>query len=283
MTDVPDILQIMKNKGWDEGAALLQHWMNHPSNDDPERGNPNTDTVTIDWTRGFSRAAKVYEEAVQSKIWTTTDARQRLRSVIERRIQDATIKSSLLRVDMVQRSDPSTITMDNRVSIYEDRVAYAPMGDYSVVDALTAALGRFGYYFNVSGGCEPKGNGFKVSIDRVGVYIRDSYDFNDDATLWEPHTWPSQHLGFWDTHQSYVHGSNPHHCWTTSQTGRVSQLFGHSMPFGPQITISVPECGWATRVNNRYFRSYRERTQTGSDFLVYSDIVYIDTDDEFLV
>lgn len=43
--------------------------------------------------------------------------------------------------------------------------------------------------------------------------------------------------------------------------------------------------GWRVPapVNNRLFWNYRERTQMGSDFLVYSDIGYIETNDEFLV
>lgn len=283
MTDVPDILQIMDTRGWTEGATLLRHWMSHPSNDDPRLGIPDCSTVTLQWARGFSRAESVYQEAKRSKIWTTEHAKQQIRLLIDRRIQSPRSPMSQLRVDMRNQSNPDLITPSSHAGIYADRVAYKPMTDLGPTDALTASLGRFGYYFNVSGTCEPDGDHFRVCIDRVGVYIRDSYDFNDDPRWLDPRTWPSQPLGFWDTDRSYVGRLNPRHCWETTHTVRASQLFGSPIPFGPYVDITTSECSWATRVNNRFFRNYRERTQMGSDFFVYSDIGYLETNDEFLV
>jgi len=279
------MISIMTNRGWEQGAALLRHWTDHPSNDKPDLGVPDFSTVGVAWTLGFSRAAEIYRQSIANKIWTTTHARQLLRSVIERRVRDADIKSSLLRVDMLRYADPDTINITNRINIYDDRVAFAPMTDSSTVDGLTAALGRFGYYFNVSGGCEPKGEGFEVHISRVGIYIRDSYDFNDDYDWWNPATWGSQHLGFWDSQRSYVSGAMPMHCWTNSHVGSLSQMFGSptSFPYDPKIAIGVPECGVATRITNNDFQNYRKHTLMGSDFWVYSDIMYVDTDDVILV
>lgn len=263
VTDFPDIPVIMRRRGWPQGATLLQHWMDHPSNTNPSLGIPDLSTVKVSWTLAFPRAKAVYDFAVRGKVWTAPDAKIRIRAMLSRHYGNN--QSSLFHVDNPRRVDPESFTATNIGNIYEDRVAYVPMGEWTTLDALTAALGRFGYYFNVSGSCEPQGSRFAVQIDRVGIYIRDSFDFEG-----------FQPLGFWDTHDDYVSRSDPSHCWEVGRrTVRV--------PFMSPTTVPVYGCGMATYFSNGRFRDYRTHTGKGSDFYVYSDIVYINTHDRFMV
>jgi Family of unknown function (DUF6402) len=70
----------------------------------------------------------------------------------------------------------------------------------SDLDDMAAALGNFAFRIVVSGGVMPipKSPKFRVTIAEVGVYIRDSYDFNG-----------SQLLGFWNDKDSSVSMTNP--------------------------------------------------------------------------
>jgi YD repeat-containing protein len=71
------------------------------------------------------------------------------------------------------------------------------------LDDLFAALANFDFHFVTQGTVErlPDVNGkprYKVTLDKVGIYVKDSYDFNDDSTSLNPKTWVSQPLGYWD-------------------------------------------------------------------------------------
>lgn len=52
-----------------------------------------------------------------------------------------------------------------------------------VLDELTAALGRFAIFVIVSGAAERDDSTTLVTISKIGVYIRDSFDFNGDQAL----------------------------------------------------------------------------------------------------
>src|SRR5215213_10114548 len=96
MTVIPDIPDIMTRRGWTQGAALMRRWLRYPGNNRPERGEPDLSTVAVDWTLGYSRADKVFQQALREKIWTQEDGRRRIRDMIERRISNPRKHSSLL-------------------------------------------------------------------------------------------------------------------------------------------------------------------------------------------
>ncbi len=70
----------------------------------------------------------------------------------------------------------------------------------SDLDDMAAALGNFTFRVVVAGGVAPipKSPRFNVTVAEVGVYIRDSYDFNG-----------TQFLGFWDDKKRTVSMVNP--------------------------------------------------------------------------
>jgi len=113
------------------------------------------------------------------------------------------------------------------------------------MDDLRAALANFVFKVIIIGTAEPiieekekqkKLTGrYKVTINEVDIYVRDTYDFNDPPG-------EDQELGNWDFDDDSV--------------GRT--LFNGG-----------------TTVNNSDFRKWRDANGKGGDFLVYSDIKYV--------
>ena len=110
------------------------------------------------------------------------------------------------------------------------------------MDDLRAALANFVFKVIVVGSVEPiltdkkKLTGkYTVTINEVGIYVKDSYDFNDDKG-------EDQELGNWDLDDNSV--------------GRTSFNGGET-------------------VRNSDFRKWRAANKSGGDFIVYSDIKYI--------
>ncbi|MEM9588053.1 MAG: DUF6402 family protein, partial [Planctomycetota bacterium] len=64
---------------------------------------------------------------------------------------------------------------------------------------MVAAMGNFNFRVLVAGVVAPatSGGGHVVTIDEVGIYLRDSFDFEG-----------SQHLGFWDDSDNSVSAIN---------------------------------------------------------------------------
>ncbi len=71
---------------------------------------------------------------------------------------------------------------------------------FSDLDDMSAALGNFAFRVLIGGSVAPAPGGahFQVTITEVGIYIRDSYDFNGD-----------QDLGYWDDTDNSVSMINP--------------------------------------------------------------------------
>ena len=86
---------------------------------------------------------------------------------------------------------------------------------------------------------------YKVTLDKVGIYVQDSYDFNDK----DPNAgdFSSQPLGFWDCEEQKTPGLGAYY------------------------------------VTNRDFRDWRDQygNGKGGDFLVFSDIKVISVSDSF--
>ncbi len=72
--DITKIPPIMRRKGWTRGAALMEHWFAGAANDDPQKGAPDTTTITMPWVLGFSRAAAVYGDMVSQRVWCNAAA-----------------------------------------------------------------------------------------------------------------------------------------------------------------------------------------------------------------
>ena len=67
-------------------------------------------------------------------------------------------------------------------------------GLFTGMDDMTAALANFNFHVQIGGSVEPADfDSFRVTVTKVGIYVRDQYDFTGD-----------QELGFWSGNSNFV-------------------------------------------------------------------------------
>ena len=177
--DVKNIPRIMRANRMPVGARLMDGWFLRTTATAPKYGTVDTTTVTMNWALGFLRAKAVFDGIVSGKVWMN-DAAQR---VIEKKLKD----NGLLVATPQNFGDLSkTPTMLDAEQINQRAVGMSGMTES--LDDMDAALGNFVFQIVVAGTVSPKaGGGHRVEIKEVGIYIRDSYDFNG-----------YQYLGCWN-------------------------------------------------------------------------------------
>jgi hypothetical protein len=270
LSDLRNIPSVMRTIHWPNSGRLLDRWFSLPRTVVPSYSTPET-TLRMSWILGFARARKVYDEMIRQKIWVNPAGQGAIAAMLRRKglLTQATQSFGRLS-DPVVAQDP-------------DYVNQRPAGGYTDFDDLTGTLGAFNFRVVVAGTVRPigatglpgrrpfgsahlqyarrgpsSGPSFHVQITEVGVYVRDSFDFEGD-----------QYLG----------------CWSDSPHG-----FTPLMPPAP----ALPTAGFApavftpplfTPVGNRDFRTWRDRYARGGDFLVFSDLqrVMLSKPDEFTI
>lgn len=81
-----NIPRIMRSKGWNNGARLLEIWFSHPSVIPPAYGLPDTNTIDLDrWALIFSRARQVYDRLIREQIWANPPAQTEIASMLRRK------------------------------------------------------------------------------------------------------------------------------------------------------------------------------------------------------
>lgn len=178
----------MRAQGWTKGALLLDSWFSRSSAIAPAYGPPDTTTITMDFVLKFQRARLVYEQLIKERIWANTAAKNEVRKLLNRLgrlgkprgwFGDINRAPQLLDYDYVNFRTVSFGVLDS--------------------DDLAASLGNFTFRVVVAGESEGiKGGKTKVYVHQVGIYIRDSFDFNGD-----------QFLGYWDDSDNSVSMINP--------------------------------------------------------------------------
>jgi hypothetical protein len=252
-TRLPYLPEIMQKLGWTNGELLMRKWFFESANDDPDNGVPDNEIIKMDWVLGYERAKKVYDQAVSEKVWMNTAAQK----VIKSKLNTLNISSQLsvgAKMTFGDVNGRGSLTAAQMQQFNEDyHIQNRPVSSDLVsdpLDDLFAALANFSFNFVVEGTVErlPDVNGkprYKVTLDKVGIYVRDSYDFNDKKG-----NWISQPLGYWDCAERDA-GKTP----------------------GPG----------AYYVDNDDFREWRDKygNGKGGDYLVFSDIKVIDVSDSF--
>jgi hypothetical protein len=187
LTNIPSI---MRSHRWWNGARLLDIWFSQPSAIAPAYGAPETATIRMDsWVLTFRRAKQVYDQLMKQRIWVNANARREIAAMLRR-------KGLLL---PASRSFGNlSLPVDSQDTDYINyRVVSFALSD---LDDMTAALGNFTFRVLVAGTitAASSGSGYQVTITEVGVYVRDSFDFNG-----------SQFLGYWDDSDNSVSMMNP--------------------------------------------------------------------------
>jgi hypothetical protein len=190
MVDVAKIPSIMRAQTppWDNAARLQDIWFAGPAAAvKPAYASPDTTTLKMDsWLLTFARARHIYDsEIVATEYWKTPAAEASLRRKIE--------KSGIL------AGGPQRFGGLGRPVEVQDPEHYQgkPVSSSLLsdpLDDLFGALGDYNLRFVAEGQAEPLGGtDWLVTVERVGIYIEDSFDFNG-----------FQPLGFWNETKNQV-------------------------------------------------------------------------------
>ena len=171
------------------------------------------------WALGFARAAEAHKKLVET--WGTP-----------RRLQAGTIQLGRQLTRWIGNLSASDVAkpfrfgdLSQRVPLINDSCAIniesidSPW--YGTVDDLYAALGRALFKIAVTGMVVRDRTGWTVTIDEIGTFLRDTYDFNGDQPLgsWGPNGFSRMAVGaaaievdwrqsgsIWQRSHSYFHG-----------------------------------------------------------------------------
>jgi hypothetical protein len=210
------------------------------------------------WVLKFGRALAVYNAAKADKVWVNEKAKG---MIIEKLIKRKARLPSAVgeRLEIGNVGEGEMLHPGNWLQFHNDwQVQFREIKQSLVsplIDDLYGALGDFSFYFLVKGWVErleDKGGKphYKVTINKVGVYVRDSYDFNDE--VWYNKIIP-QPLGIFGCKPLYI---------------------------GNRKKLGSGERYW---VDNKDFRDWREKYGKGygGDFLVFTGIKVFDSNDSF--
>lgn len=248
---VPQIRFIMAANGWRVASWLQTVWVGGAANQlvgAARDGRGNTGplrvvNVSIDWALAYERAAAAYRALVRPEVYASEEVQETLLNQLDALFDRQ--GGSILRFGRL--TSPTTDPRARARELEEDYVTHRTLGKWAAyragVDELNAALGRFTMYAVPAGWAVRDGRRIRVTIERVGVYLRDSYDFNGE-----------QGLGQWRTPAGVAAP------WESPGDGDIA---------GGRL----PRCsGQWVALSNWAYRTYRERTGLGEDFLVYSDV-----------
>jgi hypothetical protein len=174
LIDLPDVItDEMLGMGWKQAAELLETWFERPPAIAPKYSAPVTSVIKMDWVLQFARAKLVYDQIIKERIWTNAVSQKRMGEFLKQKP----------RVAGQQWGDLSRPVTD----VDEEWINSRPVENGLAFDALSGALGAFHLQVAIAGKLLSIGGGeFQVSIEEVGIYVKDSFDFNG-----------SQFLGFW--------------------------------------------------------------------------------------
>lgn len=169
----------------------MDSWFSRNVNIAPKYGLPDTTTLAMDsWVLTFPRAKKVYDQLMKERIWQNEATRLEIAKML--RNKGFLVPNVCFYRSFGNLSLPVQVQDDDYIN---QRV----LGMSSDLDDMAAALGNFVFNVVIAGHVSSdKVSGYKVEISEVGVYVKDSYDFNGD-----------QFLGFWDDSDNTVSLWNP--------------------------------------------------------------------------
>ncbi len=170
--------KLAKDKGFNELASLFELWLSRPAYQLPDKrksspGEPYNDSIIkMDWVLNFSRAQHAYGDLHDETKYTSPAAKNRIFKLLENAPDGRFGKEWFTpKLTPIERHQ------------YQVQFAHVEGGWGILPDSLDAALHGFSMY-SLIGGCKTTVNGRAVvNIDRIGVYVRDSFDFTDEQPL----------------------------------------------------------------------------------------------------
>lgn len=245
---------VIRHLGWQNGAALQDAWFARVGSQNPTVNVPITNVIKMDWVLGYPRAKNVYDTLVIQKIWANAAGKNALVNEIKKMIIDRILVIPSVENQAVQFGvfDAQIVTISNKKIPKFDKYHYQERSfienafdaNDEDLDDLYAALANFVFRVVAGGIIARRKNHYSITITRVGVYVRDSFNYIDEG--WNQIM--SQPLGYWDI-----------------VSNKASTKKGDGFRY----------------INNESYNKYRTDYNKGGDFIVFSDIKTINTSDEF--
>jgi hypothetical protein len=243
---------IMHKNNWLIGEKLMEKWLGGQSLPLAEHGEHDVNTIKLDWVLRFPRARSVYNKAINGRVWINKAAQREIKEYLARTIVLPTKINAEVPFGNVGET---LIRHPHKVHQFhkENQIQYVLHDNYDdpKLDDLSAALANFSFNFVVKGSVKcvsEKPARYKVTINKVGVYVGDVYDFSDRKFhIKQPTTYISQPLGAWSKEKMDV-SKNP-------------------------IVTPFSSYHYLTNETYCYYRTTHDR---GGDFLVFSDIRILD-------
>jgi hypothetical protein len=197
---LPAIPYEMEWEHWTEGAKLLETWFERPPSIAPKYSKPVTDLIKMDWVLKFPRAKSVFDQILADKIWTNDASRKRLAELLRNKppVAGSTFGDLTLPVPQID----------------EAWVNSRPVSSGTTVDGLTAALGGFLLQVAVTGQVLSAPGFTQIVINEIGIYVKDSFDFNGD-----------QFLGVWGYRDDPINNSDFRQWRNDNHLGGDFQVF----------------------------------------------------------
>lgn len=246
-----DVVHAMRSMGWPVAAALMDRWLNGaawvvPQDIRKGRGDltkltaaqVDETTVTMNWALNFERARTARSELEQQAL-NPAGIDQ-----LKRKLAAAGWTSGAFTLG---RRGMSARDLDAQC-----QVNYRPFGGMmDTIDAMYGALGRGTMKAGVVGRVEPgatAGSRPVFKVDGLGLYLQDTYDFTDDGAI-------SQPLGIWSRSRCLNKAESV--VYMTSDVARWTVYRDF------------------TYLNNRSFDKWRKGAQSGGDFIIFSDVLWV--------
>lgn len=270
ITDIPAAMDKMK---WPVSAALMRHWF---------QGKP--------WATesgGMSAAVKNHkqmatpeyiEESIVKMQWLLSYARvQRTKDDLKSNWKNVSasklIQQNILNAFSSHAPGCYPLQFNGKASNAEAfgyantrAVTFETFGDE--INDLRGALANF----NLRVAAEGTVNVFNEKIifiaEKLGFYVEDAYDFNDEGMIGQP-------LGYWSF--DGIAPSIPHALMTNRGIDQAQSGLAWQTMFGNERAESKHRDLEGKRyflITNSHFVKYRNTYHKGGDFRVYSDVLY---------
>lgn len=251
---IPDAMDKMN---WQTAASLMRHWFsiepafeftNKTKNEllmmDPNLINSsqlNTDIVKMSWAMSYKQ---VSEGVVKlSRVWNSQNGRREL-------------KAKLAKLGYYQK-ECIRVGYDNDVKYLESKaqINYLTIGGLlDSVDGWYGAMGTSTLKVCVQGFTTLEQDKCYFIVEKLGFYLKDTYDFVDEGSTSEP-------LGIWNKERilNKIESALYMSSYASGLWGVLAREFSGFVP-----------------VFNKDFRRWQGKHNSGGDFIILSDVLWID-------
>lgn len=255
------IPKAMENMGWEMAPRLMSHWFSitpaYSFDEDTknlaldcdastlELSRVNTNIITMSWAMKFQQVAGGVESLKAS--WNTLKSK----NVLKKRLLKMGFKTGQF----------GTIGMSDDVKMLDStaQVNFMRIGDKTdVINDWYGAVGNGNLKVCIRGSVITLDEKFTVTIEALGFYLKDTYDFLDDNKLGID---IPELLGVWG--KSKILNKPETIAYMSSYT---AGFFGK---LAREYTGYVP-------VFNGDFKEWQGKHDSGGDFIVFSDVMWLE-------